>query len=122
MYLEEGKKYSKILTDIMVGRGINGIDFIALENAIILNIDENDVVKVASIRKGDCFYRITYVEKSHIVQADPFSPKGDYCVRDSNNSRITYVSNYAKELCDKLEHSMCAAAGGPYSIMYSITD
>ena len=49
MYLEEGKKYSKILTDIMVGRGINGIDFIALENAIILNIDENDVVKVASI-------------------------------------------------------------------------
>ena len=97
MYLEEGKKYSKILTDIMVGRGINGIDFIALENAIILNIDENDVVKVASIRKGDCFCKITYVEKSHIVQADPFSPKGDYCVRDSNNSCITYTIELTEE-------------------------
>ena len=33
-----------------------------------------------------------------------------------------HVSNYAKELCDKLEHSMCAVAGGPYSLRYSITD
>ena len=33
-----------------------------------------------------------------------------------------HVSNYAKELCDKLEHSMCAVAGGPYSMRYSITD
>lgn len=29
---------------------------------------------------------------------------------------------YAKELCDKLEHSMCAIAGGPYNLRYSITD
>lgn len=27
---------------------------------------------------------------------------------------------YAKELCDKLEHSMCALAGGPYTLKYSI--
>ena len=33
-----------------------------------------------------------------------------------------HVSDYAKELCDKLEHSMCAVAGGPYSLRYSITD
>ena len=31
-------------------------------------------------------------------------------------------ADYAKELCDKLEHSMCAVAGGPYSLRYSITD
>lgn len=29
---------------------------------------------------------------------------------------------YAKELCDKLEHSMCALAGGPYNLQYSIAD
>ena len=33
-----------------------------------------------------------------------------------------HVSDYAKELCDKLEHSMCAVAGGPYNLRYSITD
>ena len=33
-----------------------------------------------------------------------------------------HVSDYAKELCDKLEHSMCAVAGGPYRLRYSITD
>ena len=33
-----------------------------------------------------------------------------------------HVSDYAKELCDKLEHSMCAVAGGPYSLRYSIAD
>ena len=33
-----------------------------------------------------------------------------------------HISDYAKELCDKLEHSMCAVAGGPYSLRYSITD
>ncbi len=33
-----------------------------------------------------------------------------------------HISNYAKELCDKLEHSMCAVAGGPYRLRYSITD
>lgn len=27
---------------------------------------------------------------------------------------------YAKELCDKLEHSMCALAGGPYNLNYNI--
>ena len=33
-----------------------------------------------------------------------------------------HVSDYTKELCDKLEHSMCAVAGGPYSMRYRITD
>ena len=33
-----------------------------------------------------------------------------------------HVSNYAIELCDKLEHSMCDVAGGSYSLRYSITD
>ena len=33
-----------------------------------------------------------------------------------------HVSDYAKELCDKLEHSMCAVAGGLYNLRYSITD
>ena len=33
-----------------------------------------------------------------------------------------HVSDYSKELCDKLEHSMCAVAGGPYNLRYSITD
>ena len=31
-----------------------------------------------------------------------------------------HVSDYAKELCDKLEHSMCAVAGGNYSLRYTI--
>ena len=31
-----------------------------------------------------------------------------------------HVSDYAKELCDKLEHSMCAIAGGNYSLRYAI--
>lgn len=31
-----------------------------------------------------------------------------------------HVSDYAKELCDKLEHSMCALAGGNYSLSYAI--
>lgn len=91
MYLEVGKRYSRILTDIMVGRGINGIDFIALDNALILSIDGNDVVEIASMRKGEFFYRLSYVEKSHIVQAEPFSPKGDYWVQDSNKSSCKYV-------------------------------
>ena len=29
---------------------------------------------------------------------------------------------YAKELCDKLVHSMCALAGGPYSLEYTVED
>lgn len=31
-----------------------------------------------------------------------------------------HTKQHAKELCDKLEHSMCAIAGGPYSLKYSI--
>lgn len=31
-----------------------------------------------------------------------------------------HVSDYAKELYDKLEHSMCAVAGGNYSLRYDI--
>ena len=31
-----------------------------------------------------------------------------------------HVTDYAKELCDKLEHSMCALAGGNYSLRYDI--
>lgn len=29
---------------------------------------------------------------------------------------------YAKELCDKLEHSMCTLAGGKYKLKYDIID
>jgi hypothetical protein len=31
-----------------------------------------------------------------------------------------HVSNYAEELCDKLEQSMCASAGGNYTMRYTI--
>lgn len=31
-----------------------------------------------------------------------------------------HITDYAKELCDKLEHSMCALAGGNYSLRYDI--
>ena len=33
-----------------------------------------------------------------------------------------HVSDYAKVLCDKLARSMCAVAGAPYCMRYSITD
>ena len=33
-----------------------------------------------------------------------------------------HVSDYTKVLCDKLARSMCAVAGAPYSLRYSITD
>lgn len=33
-----------------------------------------------------------------------------------------HTKQYAKELCDKLEHSMCALASGPYGLRYSIGD
>lgn len=33
-----------------------------------------------------------------------------------------HTKQYAKELCDKLEHSMCALAGGPYKLKYNIID
>ena len=38
MYLEEGKKYSKILTDIMVGRGINGVEMIKLGGGQVIEV------------------------------------------------------------------------------------
>lgn len=41
-------------------------------------------------------------------------------IRSEIKSQDTLVLVYAKELCDKLEHSMCALAGGPYNLKYSI--
>ena len=41
-------------------------------------------------------------------------------IRDEIKAQETPALVYAKELCDKLEHSMCALAGGPYSLEYSI--
>ncbi len=43
-------------------------------------------------------------------------------IRSEIKAQDTPALVYAKELCDKLEHSMCAVAGGPYSLRYSITD
>jgi hypothetical protein len=37
-------------------------------------------------------------------------------IKAQDNPALTY----AKELCDKLEHSMCALAGGPYELKYNI--
>lgn len=33
-----------------------------------------------------------------------------------------HMSDYAKDLCDALEQSMCALAGGNYKLRYSIID
>lgn len=33
---------------------------------------------------------------------------------------IKVQNSYAKELCDKLENSMCALAGGPYDLIYDL--
>lgn len=33
-----------------------------------------------------------------------------------------HTKQYATELCDKLEHSICALAGGPYNLRYNIGD
>lgn len=33
-----------------------------------------------------------------------------------------HTKQYAKSLCDKLEHSMCALAGGPYNLNYNIIE
>lgn len=41
-------------------------------------------------------------------------------IRSEIKAQETPALVYAKELCDKLEHSMCALAGGPYSLRYSI--
>lgn len=41
-------------------------------------------------------------------------------IRSEIKAQETPALVYAKELCDKLEHSMCALAGGTYSLRYSI--
>lgn len=43
-------------------------------------------------------------------------------IRSEIKAQETPALVYAKELCDKLEHSMCALAGGNCSLRYSITD
>ena len=43
-------------------------------------------------------------------------------IRDEIKAQETPALVYAKELCDMLEHSMCALAGGPYSLKYNISD
>lgn len=44
--------------------------------------------------------------------------RGEIRSWDLRESKVAY----AKELCDKLEYSMCALAGGNYSLRYSISD
>lgn len=41
-------------------------------------------------------------------------------IRGEIKAQDTSALVYAKELCDKLEHSMCALADGPYTLRYSI--
>lgn len=41
-------------------------------------------------------------------------------IRGEIKAQDTPALVYAKELCDKLEHSICALAGGPYKLRYSI--
>lgn len=41
-------------------------------------------------------------------------------IRSEIKAQDTPALVYAKELCDKLEHSMCALAGGNYSLRYGI--
>ena len=41
-------------------------------------------------------------------------------IRSEIKAQDTPALVYAKELCDKLEHSMCALAGGNYSLRYDI--
>jgi hypothetical protein len=43
-------------------------------------------------------------------------------IRSEIKAQETPALVYAKELCDKLEHSMCALAGGPYKLKYNIID
>lgn len=43
-------------------------------------------------------------------------------IRGEIKAQDTPALIYAKELCDKLEHSMCALAGGPYDLRYSIDE
>ena len=41
-------------------------------------------------------------------------------IRSEIKAQETPALVYAKELCDKLEHSMCALAGGPYKLQYTL--
>ena len=41
-------------------------------------------------------------------------------IRSEIKAQDTPALVYAKELCDKLEQSMCTLAGGNYSLRYSI--
>lgn len=43
-------------------------------------------------------------------------------IRSEIKAQETPALVYAKELCDKLEHSMCALAGGNYNLRYNITE
>lgn len=43
-------------------------------------------------------------------------------IRGEIKAQDTPTLIYAKELCDKLEHSMCALAGGTYNLIYSIEE
>ena len=43
-------------------------------------------------------------------------------IRGEIKAQETPALVYAKELCDKLEHSMCALAGGLYSLNYNIEE
>lgn len=43
-------------------------------------------------------------------------------IRSEIKAQETPALVYAKELCDKLEHSMCALAGGNYNLRYTITE
>lgn len=43
-------------------------------------------------------------------------------IRSEIKAQDTPALVYAKELCDKLEHSMCALAGGHYKLRYSIEE
>lgn len=43
-------------------------------------------------------------------------------IRSEIKTQETPALVYAKELCDKLEHSICALVGGSYNLTYSIID
>lgn len=43
-------------------------------------------------------------------------------IRGEIKAQETPALMYAKDLCDKLEHSMCALAGGKYNLRYNISD
>lgn len=43
-------------------------------------------------------------------------------IRGEIKAQETPALEYAKELCDKLEHSMRALVGGPYKLRYKLTE